>query len=85
MSGGEPLIQPEFTSGLLKECIRNGIHTCVESSLNVQSAVLQQVLPLADLLITDIKHMDSAKHREYTGAGNELILENIIAVAEQIV
>jgi pyruvate formate lyase activating enzyme len=83
VSGGEPLIQPEFTMALLNECMHNGIHTCIESSLNVQSGIVRRVLPFAGMIITDIKHMDTVKHREYTGAGNELILENISLIADE--
>jgi pyruvate formate lyase activating enzyme len=81
ISGGEPLVQWQFTVELLKECKHYDIHTCLESSLQVQAGILQQVLPFADMIITDIKHMDTIKHREYTGVGNELILDNIIKTA----
>ena len=37
-------------------------------------------LPFVDLLITDIKHMDSAVHKAHTGVGNEQILNNITTV-----
>lgn len=82
LSGGEPLVQWRFAIELLKECRQNGIHTCLESSLHVRPEVLQEASPHADMIITDIKHMDPAKHREYTGASNELILSNIVKTAE---
>ncbi len=81
ISGGEPLVQWQFTSAILRACRDSDIHTCVESSLHVKSEIVREVLPLADMIITDIKQMDPSKHREYTGAGNELILENIAAIA----
>ncbi|TEB05425.1 4-hydroxyphenylacetate decarboxylase activating enzyme [Pelotomaculum schinkii] len=77
LSGGDPLVQWEFVVALLKECKRASIHTCVESELHCKTEVLDQVLPYTDLLMTDIKHMDSAKHRKYTGVSNKLILSNI--------
>lgn len=77
LSGGDPLIQWEFALSLLKECKRRGIHTCLESELQCQTEILDKIFPYTDLLITDIKHMDSNKHKEYTGAGNEKILSNI--------
>ncbi|MGV7930645.1 MAG: glycyl-radical enzyme activating protein [Spirochaetota bacterium] len=82
ISGGEPLVQWRFTAEILRECRAHGIHTCVESSLHAKSDIVRAIMPLADMIITDIKHMDSATHREYTGVGNELILENIAAVAD---
>ncbi len=83
ISGGEPLIQWCFTAEILKECKGRGIHTCMESSLHANREIVRDILPLADMVITDIKHMDPDKHREYTGIGNGLILENIAFVAGQ--
>lgn len=82
ISGGEPLVQPKFTFELLKECCKNGIHTCLESSLHIRPEILERIYPFADLIITDIKHMDTEKHKEYTGVGNELILSNIAKTVE---
>ncbi|MBP7736505.1 MAG: glycyl-radical enzyme activating protein [Spirochaetes bacterium] len=82
ISGGEPLAQWRFTAEILKECRGRGIHTCVESSLHAAQEIVSEILPLPDMIITDIKHMDSEKHREYTGVGNERILENITAAAK---
>ena len=83
ISGGEPLVQWEFTFELLKECRKNGIHTCLESSLHIRPEILEQTYPVTDIIITDIKHMDTEKHREYTGVGNELILNNIVKTVEE--
>lgn len=77
LSGGDVLLQWEFVVELLKECKRAAIHTCVESELYCKTEVLDQALQYTDLLIVDIKHMDSAKHRKYTGVSNKLILSNI--------
>lgn len=77
ISGGEALLQWEFCREILRRCREEKIHTCIESALHVAPEALSQVLPYTDLLITDIKHMDSAVHRTFTGAGNERILNNI--------
>jgi len=82
LSGGEVLLSAEFAELLLKECKKEGVGTCVESALNVPWERAQAVLRLTDLLITDIKHMNAEKHREYTGSGNERILRNIKKAAE---
>lgn len=81
LSGGEALLQWEFCRQVLRQCRREGIHTCVESALHVAPEALEAVLPYTDLFITDIKHMDSAVHRQHTGRGNERILDNIKRVA----
>ncbi len=82
LSGGEPLLQEEFVKSLLSLCRREGIHTCVESTLYTKWHTLEEILPLTDLLITDIKHMDSGIHRRFTGVGNERILAHIERIAD---
>ena len=82
LSGGEILAQPEFARDLLHACKIAGLHTAVESTANADFESIRQILPYLDLYLMDIKHMDSAKHKEYTRAGNELILENAKKIAE---
>jgi len=82
ISGGESLFQWNFTAAILQCCRKEGIHTCVETALNVKPEALDAVIPYTDLFITDIKQMDSEIHKKHTGAGNELILSNIKRIAE---
>lgn len=76
-SGGEPLAQPRFLIGCLESCHEIGIHTAVETCGFVKWSTLEKILPLTDLFLYDIKLMDSERHRQLTGVGNELILENL--------
>jgi pyruvate formate lyase activating enzyme len=76
LSGGEVLAQADFAAELLRECKEAGLHTAIESSGNAPFSDIEKLLPYLDLYLMDIKHMDSAKHKEYTGVTNELILEN---------
>ncbi len=82
LNGGEVMVQWEFAEQLLTACRSAHISTCVESALLCPTEHLERILPLTDILITDIKHMDSALHRRYTGADNTLILQNIARAAE---
>jgi pyruvate formate lyase activating enzyme len=82
LSGGEVMLQWKFARLLLKECKANSLNTCIESSLHCAKEHMEQVYEYTDLVITDIKHMDTDKHREYTGVGNELILSNIKRTVE---
>ena len=82
ISGGEAMLQWEAVSLLLKACKESGIGTCVESALNCPEEHMEAVYQYSDLVITDIKHMDTKKHLEYTGAGNERILRNIRKTVE---
>ncbi len=81
ISGGEALMHPEFVREVFKQCRAEGIHTCVETALHVNPKVLDDVLPYTDMLITDIKHIDSDIHKEHVGVGNEKLLENMKLVA----
>jgi pyruvate formate lyase activating enzyme len=76
VSGGEVLLQPQFVCGLLDNCRRDGIHTCIETSGYGAESALQQVLPYTDLVLFDLKHQDPDKHLQYTGRSNNLILDN---------
>ncbi len=77
VSGGEPLIQSDFVAELFKACKAEGIQTCLESTFHTDWKEIEKVLPYTDIIISDIKHMDTEIHKKYTGAGNEKILENL--------
>ncbi len=81
LSGGEILCQPQFARDLLKACKEHGLHTAVESTAISSFDKIQMILPYLDLYLMDIKHMDSEKHKEYTGQPNERILENAVKLA----
>ena len=76
LSGGEPVLQAEFSTEILRACHAEGLHTVVETAAHVPWRDLEMVLAETDLVLLDIKLMDSARHREAIGAGNERILEN---------
>ena len=77
ISGGEPLVQNEFVAAVFASCHEEGIHTCIESTLCTDWSVIEKAIKNADVVITDIKHMDPEVHKKYTGVSNERILENI--------
>lgn len=74
LSGGEPVLQPNFTYALLQRCKAEGLHTAIETCGNVRWEDEERMLPVTDLIMMDLKHMDSTKHRWATGAPNERIL-----------
>lgn len=76
LSGGEALTQPDFAVALLKTAKERGINTAMESTGFADFSVISRYLPYLDLYLMDIKHMNSAKHKEFTSQPNELILEN---------
>lgn len=77
LSGGEPLMHPEFARCLFYACRQAGLHTAIESSSFASRKTYEEVLEYADLCLLDIKHMDPDTHIRLTGVSNELILDNI--------
>jgi len=82
LNGGEVMMQWEFAEMLLKVCKETGIHTCVETALYCPQEHMEAVYRYTDLVIADIKHMDSDMHRSFTGVGNEIILNNLKKTVE---
>ena len=83
LSGGEALGQPDFAVALLSACKEYGINTAIETTGFSQFSVIERFIPVCDLFLMDIKHTDSAKHKEFTTQPNELILENARKLAEK--
>ncbi len=81
-SGGEPLLQKDFLKSLLIECRLRGIHSAVDTAGNVAWEILEEIVPLTDLFLYDVKGYDEEVHRSATGAGNRRILENLKRLSE---
>lgn len=77
LSGGECLLQADFSAALLDSCRKAGVHTAVESAFYLPWDVIERIHPLTDAFLIDIKHADSTLHRRLTGVPNGLILDNI--------
>ncbi len=76
VSGGEPLASPRFVNQLLKKCKAEGIHTVIETCGYASIESIKLALEYADLVLFDIKAMDSELHLKLTGVKNEAILSN---------
>lgn len=77
ISGGEPLLQADFTAELLRLLKEEGINTAVDTCLFAPRESLDKVIPYADTFLVDVKAFDSALHKELTSQPNELIHDNI--------
>ena len=75
ISGGEPLSQPDFLYKLIDEL--KPIHIALDTSGYAKKDIFKKAADKVDLVLFDIKHTDSEKHRLMTGVGNEIILENL--------
>lgn len=76
-SGGEPLLQHEFVTAVLKELKKADIHTAIDTAGNVPFKAFESVIPYTDMFLYDIKTITFEIHKEFTGAGNVRILENL--------
>lgn len=83
LSGGEPMSQPAFTRALLKRCKEKGIHTVLDTSGYVQVDLWDRVLEYVDMILFDLKQMDTRKHKAYTGVSNELIFASARKLASR--
>lgn len=67
LSGGEPLAQHEFVYELICALKREGIHTAIDTSGAIPLSVCGKVVEAADMLLLDIKAIDSALAEKITG------------------
>jgi pyruvate formate lyase activating enzyme len=77
ISGGEPLMFPEFLIELLVLCKQAGIHTTVDTSGFAPEESILKVAKHTDLFLYDLKMMDPVQHKKWTGVDNKRILENL--------
>ena len=82
LSGGEPLMQWEFVKEIFRLCRADGIHTALDTCGYADASHLQEVLTYTDLVMYDLKTMDSSLHKKFTGVPNDKILENLKLVAK---
>ncbi|MBR3687111.1 MAG: pyruvate formate lyase-activating protein [Clostridia bacterium] len=69
VSGGEPLLQPEFVSNLFELCHDNGINTCLDTSGCILTEEVKTLLNHTDRVLLDIKYTSDADYRDYVGCG----------------
>jgi pyruvate formate lyase activating enzyme len=82
LSGGEPTLQPDFCEQLLMGLKGLGISTALDTCGLCSKQVMERLLPYVDLVLFDLKVLDSQLHRQYTGASNRQILENLQSIHE---
>ncbi len=76
-NGGECMLQPAFLQELLAACVGESVHTCVETCGQVDRQVFQDVFPLVDLLVFDLKILDPGLMKRCTGGDAGLIAANL--------
>lgn len=76
ISGGEALLQKNFVIEIFKKTKAEGIHNTLDTAANVDWKIVESLVPYLDLVLLDIKHMDTDLHFERTRVHNTRILEN---------
>lgn len=77
LSGGEPLLYPEYVADLCRALHQEGVRVTIETAANVPEHVFSSILSAVDCAYIDLKHFDNGAHIAGTGAGNARILANI--------
>jgi len=80
-SGGEPLTHPEFLLEAARSCKELGISVAVETCGYADYDDFAPALAYIDDIFFDVKHVDSQRHRQLTGKGNEKIIENLLKIS----
>lgn len=82
LSGGEPLVQWEFSSELLKACKAQGWHTAIETTGYGSEEAVEAVFPYVDEVLLDCKSTNDEIHKAFTGVSGELIRKNAKRIAQ---
>ncbi len=77
VSGGEPMLQFEFTKALVEAAKAEGLHVCLDTCGFAPFDKYSQLLDSVDIFLYDLKETDPEKHKEFTGVPLQLILENL--------
>jgi pyruvate formate lyase activating enzyme len=84
VSGGEPLMQPDFVAAFLAEMKRLGISTALDTCGLASLESWREVMPHTDLVLFDLKEIGGAKHQAFTGQPNDAILKSLLFVGDYI-
>lgn len=83
VSGGEPTMQPGFVEELLRECRRAGLHTALDTCGYSSRDALARLLTHSDMVLLDLKLMDTERHLELTGVDLEKVLGSARLIAAE--
>ena len=85
LSGGEPLVRPALAAGIVRLARKRGLHTAIDTCgwFDMDDPEAREALANCDLLLFDLKHMESSKHKACTRMDNARILENLDRMARE--
>jgi len=82
LSGGEPLSQGPDLETLLAGLRQRRIDTAIETSLHVSWDMIERCLDSTSAFLVDLKHTDKEKFYKFTGGDSELVMNNLVKLAE---
>lgn len=82
VSGGEPLMQPEFCRELFMKLKAEGVHTALDTSGMGSLSAASKVLEYTDLVLCDVKFMSQAAYQKYCG-GSFSHVQNFLELVKQ--
>ncbi len=82
ISGGEPMMQFEFTRALLIAAKKQGLHCCLDTCGAAPYEQYKELLPYVDIFLYDLKDTDPARHEKFTGAPIQPILDILKKLSE---
>ncbi|MEA4918973.1 pyruvate formate-lyase-activating protein [Proteiniphilum sp.] len=83
VTGGEPLLQPEFLLEFYSLCKENGIHTALDTSGAIFTEAVRKVFDMVDLVLLDVKSIDAKQHKELTGVRIDNTLQSLDYLEEK--
>jgi pyruvate formate lyase activating enzyme len=84
LSGGEPMVQPDFAAALLRRLKEKGINTALDTCGVCSPRSLDKVLPYTDIVLFDLKETEPEKHYSFTGQYNQRIFDNLLYIRNYI-
>ncbi|MBQ2687596.1 MAG: pyruvate formate lyase-activating protein [Clostridia bacterium] len=75
LSGGEPLLQPNFAKEIFALCKENGINTCLDTSGSIINNDVLALLDVTDRVLLDVKYTENSLYLENVGCSINLPLE----------
>jgi len=80
-SGGEAAIQADFFKEVTAHLKKSDVHVALDTAGHLPWSKLAPLVHDVDLILYDIKALNSSLHKRYTGVDNKLILENAAKIA----
>jgi len=85
LSGGEPLMQPDFAAALLQRLKKRDVNTAIDTCGVCSTSSLDKLLLYTDIVLFDLKEAEPEKHYDFTGLHNQRIFDNLIYIRDYIV